>query len=175
MKTLTIEIRPAAIEDASALCAIYDAAMRSSHTGLMPAAALEHMLGRRGLQWWENLLMTKPGAPLALRFDGKIAGYVSVGKSRIERTGCDGEIFEMCLLPEYQGLGYGKPLMEAGRRRLASAGFKRAAVWMVSSNECAVRLCKTTGSQPVAKGQENIQGALIPLIAYGFDVQKALV
>lgn len=175
MKTLTIEIRPATLEEAPQLCDVYDKAMRSSHTGLMSAKALEYMLSRRGLQWWENLLMTKPGAPLAMHFDGKIIGYVSVGKSRIERTRCDGEIFELCLLPEYQGLGYGKPLLEAGRRRLAAAGFKRAAIWMVNGNEAAQRLCKNSGGMMVARGQEKILDAMVPLMAYAVDTQKALV
>ncbi len=175
MKTLTIEIRPATLDEASQLCDVYDKAMRSSHTGLMSAKALEFMLARRGLQWWENLLMTKPGAPLAMHFDGKIVGYVSVGKSRIERTRCDGEIFELCLLPEYQGLGYGKPLLEAGRRRLSSAGFKRAAIWMVQGNETAQRLCKHSNGIMVARGQEKILDENVFLMAYGLDMQKALV
>ena len=47
-----------------------------------------------------------------------IAGYVSYGRCRDRSLPADGEIDELYLAPEYQGLGFGRRLFKAVRNDL---------------------------------------------------------
>ncbi len=48
-----------------------------------------------------------------------IAGYASYGRNRAASLPYRGEIFELYLAPEYQGLGFGRRLFSAAQRALA--------------------------------------------------------
>ena len=81
------------------------------------------MVQRRGPNWWRQAI--RAGTRLiVLDFADTIAGYASYGRNRMPALGYGGEIFELYLMPEYQGVGLGRRMF-AGRaqpilRRMAS-------------------------------------------------------
>ena len=116
-------IRPARPKDAPALASAYEDAWRGAYQGIIPHLSLERMLARRSLRWWQQNLHKR--APLlVLDFRGEAAGYVTFGRCRMSHTPYQGEIFELYLHPNYQGLGLGTKLFDRSERRvrLTAAG-----------------------------------------------------
>ena len=89
----------------------------------MPASsryrALTAMINRRGGQWWANAIR-RAATVLVVEIGGKVAGYATIGRNRARELQQQGEIYELYLRPEYQGIGLGSRLFAAARERLTS-------------------------------------------------------
>ncbi len=167
MSDLLVSIRHAKAEDAPALSRVFDAAWREAYQGIIPGVALERMLARRGPGWWRSTVGR--GRPLAVLDIGQgIAGYVSYGRCRDRSMPADGEVDELYLAPEYQGLGFGTRLFKAVRNDLRDRGARRIAVWALTDNERACAFYKRLRGRPVAQATERITGASLNKVAYLF-------
>ncbi|MGL5136420.1 MAG: GNAT family N-acetyltransferase, partial [Beijerinckiaceae bacterium] len=137
MATKTIKMRIAEPADAAGLAAVHDAAWREAYRGIIPGRELERMVERRGTGWWSNAV--RRGSRIAvLDFDERIAGYASFGRNRAASLPYRGEIFELYLAPDFQGLGFGTRLFNAAKRELANHGLTSFVVWSLAENERAV-------------------------------------
>src|SRR5947209_19355903 len=102
-----ISIRNARPADAEAIAEVHDAAWRDAYRGIIPGRELERMVARRGPRWWQTAILR--GTRLAvLEFDDSIVGYSSYGRNRVPTLPYGGEVFELYLAPEFQGLGFGR-------------------------------------------------------------------
>ena len=125
MSTVLIEIRRAKACDAGAVADAHDEAWRTAYQGIIPGTELDKLINRRGPAWWESAI--RKGSRIALlQFSDKIAGYANYGRNRARSLYYDGEIYELYLRPEFQGLGFGRRLFTAARRDLAQSGLKIA-------------------------------------------------
>src|ERR1700751_892809 len=151
MSTVLIEIRRAKPADALAVADTHDEAWRTAYRGIIPGAELEKLISRRGPAWWESAI--RKGSRVALLvFGDRIAGYANYGRNRARSLAYDGEIYELYLRPEFQGLGFGRRLFAAARRDLTqSAGIKSMVVWALSDNAPAVAFYRALGGRPVAR------------------------
>ena len=94
--------------------------------------------------WWESAI--RKGSRIALlAFGDRVAGYANYGRNRARSLFYDGEIYEIYLRPEFQGLGFGRRLFTAARRDLAQSGLKSLVVWALSDNEPAVEFYRALG------------------------------
>ncbi len=167
MSTLLVSIRRAKAADAAALSAVFDAAWREAYSGIIPGVALERMLARRGPRWWAFTLGR--GRPLVVLESGRdVVGYASYGRCRDRSLPADGEIDELYLAPEYQGVGYGKRLFKAVRNDLIDRDVKRIVVWSLSDNERACAFYQRMGGARIKETTERIGGATMGKIAYLF-------
>lgn len=167
MKELTISIRRARSEDAAALSGVFDAAWREAYLGVIPGVALDRMMARRGPRWWLSTIGR--GRPLVvLDVAETVAGYVSYGRCRDRSLPAEGEIDELYLAPEYQGLGFGTRLFRAVRNDLADRGVKRLAVWSLADNERARAFYARLGGKIVAETSERVCGSSLTKVAYLF-------
>ena len=158
MTTITISIRRARPDDADDLSGVFDATWREAYQGILPAIALARMINRRGPRWWSNTIGR--GRPLVVLDVGdKVVGYVSYGRCRDRTLPADGEIDELYLSPEYQGLGFGKRLFKAVRNDLDDRGAKRVAVWSLADNERACAFYRHLGGRMIAETSERFGGA----------------
>jgi GNAT superfamily N-acetyltransferase len=167
MKELVISIRRARSEDAAALSGVFDAAWREAYTGIIPGVALERMIARRGPRWWLSAIGR--GRPLVvLDVAEVVAGYVSYGRCRERSLPADGEVDELYLAPEYQGLGFGARLFKAVRNDLADRGLARVAVWALSANERARAFYARLGGRIIAETTDRVAGNNLTKVAYLF-------
>jgi ribosomal protein S18 acetylase RimI-like enzyme len=81
----------------------------------------------------------------------------------------DGEIYEIYLRPEFQGLGFGRRLFTAARRDLAQSGLKSMVVWALSDNEPAVQFYRALGGRAVARSSERFGDRTLDKVAYGWQ------
>jgi ribosomal protein S18 acetylase RimI-like enzyme len=167
MSDLLVSIRKAKAEDAVALSAVFEAAWKEAYRGIIPGLALDKMVARRGPAWWRQAVSR--GRPLAVLDVGKgVVGYASYGRCRNRALPAEGEIDELYLAPEYQGLGFGRRLFKAVRNDLQGRDLPRIAVWALADNERACGFYEGLGGRPIARAEEHLGGVLLPKIAYLF-------
>jgi ribosomal protein S18 acetylase RimI-like enzyme len=167
MSTVLIEIRKAKASDAAAVAATHDEAWRTAYQGIIPGPELEKLISRRGPVWWESAI--GKGSRIALlAFGDRIAGYANYGRNRARSLFYDGEIYELYLRPEFQGLGFGRRLFTAARRDLAQSGMKSLVVWALSDNEPAVDFYRALGGRAVARSSERFGTKVLDKVAFAW-------
>ena len=168
MSTTLIEVRPAKAADAVAVATAHDEAWRAAYQGIIPGAELAKLINRRGPQWWDSAIR-KGSRVSVLVFGDKVAGYANYGRNRARSLYYDGEIYELYLRPEYQGLGFGRRLFTAARRDLAQSALKSLIVWALSENENAVEFYRALGGKPVARSSEKFGARVLDKVAFGWS------
>jgi ribosomal protein S18 acetylase RimI-like enzyme len=167
MNTKTIRIRPAEPADAHGVAGVHDAAWMEAYRGIIPGKELERMVQRRGAHWWQRAIQ-RGSRIVVLDFADQIAGYASYGRNRAMSLPYSGEIFELYLKPEYQGLGLGRRMFETARRQLSNHGLTSLVVWTLAENERAVDFYETLGGLLVGRAQETFGGAARERLAFGW-------
>ena len=138
-----------------------------AYQGIIPGTELEKLINRRGPAWWDSAI--RKGSRIALlQFGDKIAGYANYGRNRARSLYYDGEIYELYLRPEFQGLGFGRRLFTAARRDLAQSALKSLIVWALSENENAVEFYRALGGKAVARSSEKFGTRVLDKVAFGW-------
>ncbi len=167
MSTTLIEIRRAKVDDAVAVADAHDEAWRSTYRGIIPGPELEKLVQRRGAAWWDGAIR-KGSRVSILVFGDEVAGYANYGRNRARSLTYDGEIYELYLRPEYQGVGFGRRLFTSSRRDLAQSGMKSVVLWALSDNEPAVEFYRALGGQAVARSSERFGDKTLDKIAFAW-------
>ncbi len=165
MKTVTIDIRRAEPGDANAIAEVHGDAWANAYSGLIPHKALSSMIGRRGGLWWSNAIR-KAASVLVLEMDSEIAGYATLGRNRAQALPQGGEIYELYLRPDYQGIGLGGRLFSAARRKLADHGFEGLVVWALEENHNAISFYQNMGGRDAAEGVEIFDHKALRKVAF---------
>ena len=168
MSTLTIDVRRAHPQDSTAIAATHEQSWTNAYTGILPYRALRAMLQRRGHAWWERAIR-KSTKVLVLDIGGEVVGYATLGGNRVDSLPAEGEIYELYLAPEYQGIGLGSKLFAAARQELKSLGYEGSVVWVLADNDNGVRFYENAGGRDVAEGIETFDGQSLKKIAYLWD------
>jgi GNAT superfamily N-acetyltransferase len=134
-------------------------------SGIIPGAELEKLINRRGPQWWDSAIR-KGSRVSVLCFGDKIAGYANYGRNRARSLHFEGEIYELYLRPEFQGLGFGRRLFTSAKRDLGQSGLKSMVIWALSDNEPAVEFYRTLGGRMVARSSERFGGKSLDKVAF---------
>ena len=168
MSTVLIEIRRAKPADAMAVAETHDEAWRAAYQGIIPGVELDKLISRRGPEWWNSAI--RKGSRIALlAFGDKVAGYANYGRNRARSLFYDGEIYELYLRPEYQGLGFGRRLFTSARRDLVQSGMKSLVIWALSDNDPAVEFYRTMGGKAVARSSERFGERSLDKVAYAWN------
>src|SRR5690606_27543578 len=128
MTTLAIDIRRADLRDAEAIADVHHAAWLGAYSGIIPHKALTRMVNRRGRDWWKNAIRRAANI-IVVEIGGTVVGYATIGRNRARQLSQQGEIYELYLMPEYQGIGLGSRLFAAARKLLDGNGLKGLVVW----------------------------------------------
>jgi ribosomal protein S18 acetylase RimI-like enzyme len=168
MNTILIEIRRAKPSDAEAVADTHDEAWRGSYRGIIPGPELEKMIARRGPAWWDGAIR-KGSRVSVLSFGDKIAGYANYGRNRARSLQYDGEIYELYIRPEFQGLGFGRRLFTSARRDLAQGGLRSLVIWALSENEPAVAFYRALGGRGIARSSETFGTKSLDKVAFGWN------
>ena len=168
MTTTLIEIRRAKASDAVDVAATHDEAWRTAYQGIIPGNELDKLINRRGPDWWDSAIR-KGSRITILQFGEQIAGYANYGRNRARSLFYDGEVYELYLRPEFQGLGFGRRLFSAARKDLMQSGLKSLVVWALSDNESAVEFYRALGGRAVARSSERFGAKTLDKVAYAWQ------
>ncbi|GHD17771.1 GNAT family N-acetyltransferase [Tianweitania populi] len=168
MKTVTIDIRRAEPRDANAIAEVHRAAWQGAYAGIIPHKALTSMIGRRGGNWWANAIR-RAASVLVIEIGGDIAGYATIGRNRARDLPQQGEIYELYLRPECQGIGLGSRLFTAARQKLADHGLHGMVVWALEENDGALSFYRGIGGRDIAEGVEVFDQKALRKLAFIWD------
>jgi ribosomal protein S18 acetylase RimI-like enzyme len=168
MSTTLIEVRRAKPSDAPAIASTHDEAWRVAYQGIIPGPELDKLINRRGTEWWESAV--RKGSRIAiLVFGDAVAGYANYGRNRARSLSYEGEIYELYLRPEFQGLGFGRKLFASARRDLTQSGLRSLVVWALSDNDAAVGFYRNLGGRAVARSSERFGTRVLDKVAFAWQ------
>lgn len=165
MTTAQIDIRVPTQADAAGLAKLHQEAWRYAYRGIIPGVALEMMIARRGPGWWRRAWRAGMNT-LVLEFRGMPAGYVTFGRCRGSQCPGGGEIYELYLGPEYQGVGFGRGLFQAARNELRRHGLHRLIIWSLIENDTACRFYAAMGGTAREEASREIGGVTLSMVGY---------
>lgn len=168
MNTLTIDIRRAEPGDAAAIADVHARSWQGAYGGIIPFRALTAMIGRRGSAWWTNAIR-RAASVLVVEIGGEVVGYATLGRNRARELPQEGEIYELYIKPEYQGVGLGTRLFAAAREKLASHGLSGLVVWALEDNVNATHFYEGAGGRDIAEGVEVFDARALRKIAFIWD------
>ena len=96
---------------------------------------------------------------------GQAVGY----KSLPHVAYFEGEIYELYLRPEFQGLGFGRRLFTSAKRDLVQSGLKSMVILALSDNEPAVDFYRTLGGRMVARSSESFGSKSLDKVAFAWN------
>ena len=168
MYSVIAETRRAQPEDAGRIADVHANSWQNAYAGIVPHGALARMINRRGRDWWATAIR-KSTIILVIEVDDTIAGYATLGPNRVSTFPLEGEIYEIYVQPEYQGIGIGTRLFSDARSELKRRGYKGTAVWVLADNEPAISFYENAGGRAIAKGSEHFDQKRLDKIAYAWD------
>lgn len=168
MNTLTIDIRKAEPQDAAAIADVHQEAWQGAYAGIIPHKALTRMISRRGSAWWANAIR-RAATVLVIEIGGEIAGYATLGRNRARELSQQGEIYELYLRPEYQGVGLGTRLFAAARQMLSAHGLRGLVVWALEDNSGALAFYAGAGGRDIAEGVEVFDSRALRKVAFVWE------
>lgn len=143
--------------DAEELAALHAGCWRYAYAGVIPEPGLSRMIARRGPGWWRRLHATGGRVLVAeLEAGSGIVGYALVGRCR---SGPGGEVQEIYLRPECQGLGFGRRLFAAARAELRARGIAPLTVWCLAANRIGTAFYHALGGKVTARARDRVAGA----------------
>lgn len=168
MKLSQIGTRRATLQDASAIAQVHDDAWRLAYRGVIQGRQLEQMVERRGPAWWEKAVRRQANI-LVIEVGGRIAGYATVGPTRMRTLPFSGEIYELYIKPEYQGLGFGRHLFRAAREELVRFGLRSFAVRVLADNDTGRAFYTAMGGGQVAETSERLGDSAMGVVVFGWQ------
>ena len=165
MKTLSIDMRLAGPGDAAAIADAHRNAWTHAYSGIIPYRALTRMIERRGESWWRKATRG-PATILLAEVAGTVAGYASLGYNRARALPHEGEIYEIYLRPEYQGIGLGYQLFHEAKRTLKSLGCNGMAVWCLEDSQHAVDFFRSNGGVDAVEGMEDFDDVQLKKLGF---------
>lgn len=168
MYTITSETRRAIPDDATKISMVHSQSWRQAYSGIIPHGALARMIHRRDANWWATAIR-RSTLILVIEVDNVVAGYATLGPNRVSTFPHEGEIYEIYLKPEYQGIGLGTTLFNEAKGELIRRGYKGFVVWVLEDNESAMSFYENAGGRAIAKGSEHFDDQKLEKIAYAWD------
>ena len=168
MKILSLDTRRAEPRHASGIAHVHQQSWRNAYSGIIPHKALDKMIRRRDETWWAKAIRHSTRI-VVVEDDESVVGYATLGPNRVAALPQDGEVYELYLLPEYQGVGLGRKLFLAARQELFNSGMKSTIVWVLEDNVPASEFYRNAGGKDIAEGGETFDGKELRKIAFCWD------
>lgn len=145
-----LRVRRGVPDDAAGVAVVHVASWQVGYAGQLPDQLLAGLsVEERTTSWRGRLAEGSEGRTLvALSNDDTVLGFATVGRSRDDdATPETGELWALYGHPDAWRQGVGSALFDATKRELRVLGFRRATLWVLTSNERARRFYENHGCQ----------------------------
>jgi ribosomal protein S18 acetylase RimI-like enzyme len=172
-------IRPAIHTDAPAIARVHVDTWRAAYRGMIPDDYLDSLSYDRRAAFWAQEI-SAPFSPffviVAQETDtGPIVGFVNGGPLRTEQPGYEGELCALYVLPEAQGKGIGRKLVQACAQTLKDRGITSMLLWVLKDNAPSRAFYESLGGQLLKEQQFELGGATLTEVGYGWPDTSALL
>ncbi len=153
-------IRPTTMQDISKVQHIAKASWSVTYRNIFPKDVQTTILEKA----YSSMMLAKQFEKsifLLAEYNEKPIGFASF--TPVDEDG-DAELTAIYILPEYQQLGYGKQLMEAGLAKMPEG--KQLFIYVESDNDKARLFCEDFGFEYLEEFEEYMEGHLINTAKY---------
>ena len=165
---LLTRLKYAQPKDAHVLSELFSTSWRGAYRGIIPHKQLEAIINYRNTKWWAKTLAGTHNL-IIITFDETVIGYANFGQLRnlppvnlhIPPGNHTGEIMELYLSPDYQGLGFGRQLFIAACTELRKRKMQKLLVWALSKNNIACDFYTQLGGKKCAQTEERFGTAML--------------
>jgi ribosomal protein S18 acetylase RimI-like enzyme len=172
-----ITIRQARLADARAIGRLEVETWRSTYAGMLPDRMLLGMSEQRQTASWAGFLRHRPGDVYVAEEGAaapRILGFGNCGPQRVPAFGFAGEVYELYVAPDAQGLGLGRQLLLALFARLIHCGHRSALIWVVRANPARF-FYERLGGKLVLHRAIPLGGEQVEALGFGWQDLSALL
>lgn len=172
MELASITIRKARASDADEIARVEVEAWGDAYPTLIPHEHLARRLdaGLRSAYWRRRLAAPETGVSWVASAErsGRIAGYATCGPCRLGLPPFEGELFEIYLATDCQGLGLGRRLIAAVAGHFLGQGVGSMCVEVLQGNANRF-FYEALGARLAGRGMHPYAGIDLPTFIYGWD------
>ena len=162
-------VREAALADAPAVARVHQESWRTTYGGILPAAVIAEMAGRKSLEVWRRRLQApSPGCATWLaEASGTVVGFASCGPARHRLEGLEAEVYALYVLQEHQRRGIGAALLAECARHFVRQGLFGFYLWALKANRARLFYEALGGSAAAEKSERLGQHSFLE-VAYAW-------
>ena len=168
-KSRAVLVRRAVVDDADAIERVRTDTWRDAYRGLMPDSLLN------GLGYDASRRRAQMSAISAHQFvlvaedDDVVIGFCIGGRSRTPEDVFSGEVYAIYVLPERQGRGAGRALLDGAAKELQGRGHPSMIIWVLRDNAPSRRFYERMGGVHVRDEERELDGVRIIESGYGWE------
>jgi ribosomal protein S18 acetylase RimI-like enzyme len=145
-----VELRDATPADAHAIATVTVRSWRAAYRGLLPDDVLAGLSVDDREERWSAALTAPPEhlRVVVAVVAGTVVGFAATGRPLVPDDRADptlGDLYALYLVPEVWRRGIGARLHSAALDRLRSCGFTHAGLWVLDTNDRALRFYDRVG------------------------------
>ncbi|MGE6362840.1 N-acetyltransferase family protein [Bacillus paramycoides] len=134
---MEIHIRRATKNDIASIAKVHVESWKTTYKGIFANEILENITYEQREKLWESIFQKEDGHQyrfVAETLNGEIIGFIDGGAERTGTYNCDGELYAIYILQEYQGMKIGQRLFQALLSDCKKNNMQSLLVWVVSNN-----------------------------------------
>lgn len=170
-----MNVRAATSADAAEVARVHVASFRSAHRNMLPDEFLDALSVESREEMWRRMLIERPETHfLFVSVDGeRIIGFAAGGPPTDDQPANSeldyaGKIYTIYLLPEAQGQGAGRGLLERVLAEFRSREQYPVFLWVLKENLQARGFYEHMGGKLVEEKQEEFSGQPTTQVAYAW-------
>lgn len=168
-----VAIRQAVPGDAAAIAEVHVASWRWAYRGHVPEETLAALdVGERASWWREVLLDHDRIVFVATSGDGTVVGFAHAAATDDEDGSSDvAQLYAIYLEERAAGRGIGGALLGRITGEMRRAGFTRAILWVLETNERARRFYEHTGwTWDGTRSSHQVECSNLPIVRYTVEL-----
>ena len=164
-------VRKAILSDSEGIARVRVDTWRAAYKGIVLDEILESLsVERDTARWQENFASSRSPFVFVAEVEGQVVGFACGGPERSRDPEYAGELYAIYILPECQGQGIGRALLDASRSWLRAHGFTSMLIWVLKENLPACGFYAALGGLPVRQKPVEIGPQTLVEVGYGFEL-----
>ncbi|UYX54341.1 GNAT family N-acetyltransferase [Bacillus thuringiensis] len=134
---MEIHVRRATKNDIANIAKVHVESWKTTYKGIFSNGVLDNITYEQRENLWENIFQKDDKNEhrfVAETLNGEIIGFIDGGAERTGTYNCDGELYAIYILQEYQGMKIGQRLFQALLSDCKKNNMQSLLVWVVSNN-----------------------------------------
>jgi len=161
-------IRPAKVEDATAIARVHVASWQSTYLGMLPDEFLASLSEAGYAERWKRVIGEGTSKVYVAENEGKVVGFASGGRERAGEKGYAGELYAIYVIDAAQRRGLGRELVRATVTGLRELGLDDMIIWVLRDNQPARSFYERLGGVYVRAQPITIGPATLEEVSYGW-------
>ncbi|EMK2593202.1 GNAT family N-acetyltransferase [Bacillus cereus] len=132
-----IHIRRAIKDDIQGIAKVHFDSWKTVYKGIFAEEILDNIAYEKREKQWEDIFQKEGNHQfrfVAENLNGEIVGFIDGGVERTGTYNCDGELYAIYLLQQYQGMKIGQKLFQALLSDCINNDMQSLLVWVVTNN-----------------------------------------